>query len=558
MMVSCGSSVASSSSRSAIFSHKTASRVHTTAQYCHSGLSSTHSCVPRGQRVFVSNGKQQRRGLVARITTRAALEDLTKRLGKAWKSVQKDGRLTKENMKEPLKEVRRALLEADVSLPVVRRFVSKVEEEALGMEVIDGVSPEQQLVKAVYDQLKDLMGGEQSLLNGPQTEGDPQVILMAGLQGTGKTTATGKLAKYLKTQKGQKVLLIATDVYRPAAVDQLVTVGNSVEVPVFEMGTGVKPTEIAREGLAKAKAEGFDVVIIDTAGRLQIDENMMQELKDLKTVANPSDVLLVVDAMTGQEAATLVKSFDDAVSLTGAILTKTDGDTRGGAALSVHEVSGRPIKFVGTGEKMDALEPFYPDRMASRILGMGDVVTLVEKAEAAIKEEEAAEMTKKIMSAKFDFNDFLKQYKMVTGMGSMSQIVKMIPGMGSITDKQLARVEQQYKVYEAMINSMTKQEREQPELLAKNPSRRRRIARGSGKEESDVAELVGVFTAMRSQMQTMSRMMAISGGASGLMGMPGMDDEEMMASLMGGAGPRPVTPGHVRRKRRNAPSAAAA
>ena len=483
------------------------------------------------------------------VTTRAALEGLTKRLGTAWKMVQKDGRLTKENMKDPLKEVRRALLEADVSLPVVRRFVKRVEEEVLGMEVTEGVSPEQQLIKAVYDQLKDLMGGEQALLNSAPG-GDPQVILMAGLQGTGKTTATGKLANFLKTKNNQKVLLVATDVYRPAAVDQLVTVGASVDVPVFELGTDVKPTDIAAQGLAKAKAEGYDVVIIDTAGRLQIDENMMQELKDLKQVVNPTDVLLVVDAMTGQEAATLVKSFDEAVSITGAILTKTDGDTRGGAALSVKEVSGRPIKFVGTGEKMDAMEPFYPDRMASRILGMGDVVSLVEKAEAAIKEEEAAEMTKKIMSAKFDFNDFLKQYKMVTGMGSMSQIVKMIPGMGSITDKQLARVEQQYKVYEAMINSMTKQERAQPELLAKSPSRRRRVARGSGKEESDVAELVGVFTGMRAQMQTMSRMMAISGGASGLMGMPGMDDEEMMSSLMGGAGPRPVAPGRVRRKKK--------
>lgn len=483
------------------------------------------------------------------VTTRAALEGLTKRLGTAWKLVQKDGRLTKENIKDPLKEVRRALLEADVSLPVVRRFVKRVEEEVLGMEVTDGVSPEQQLIKAVYDQLKELMGGEQALLNSAPG-GDPQVILMAGLQGTGKTTATGKLANFLKTKNNQKVLLVATDVYRPAAVDQLVTVGASVDVPVFELGTDVKPADIAAQGLAKAKAEGYDAVIIDTAGRLQIDENMMQELKDLKQVVNPTDVLLVVDAMTGQEAATLVKAFDEAVSITGAILTKTDGDTRGGAALSVKEVSGRPIKFVGTGEKMDAMEPFYPDRMASRILGMGDVVSLVEKAEAAIKEEEAAEMTKKIMSAKFDFNDFLKQYKMVTGMGSMSQIVKMIPGMGSITDKQLARVEQQYKVYEAMINSMTKQERAQPELLAKSPSRRRRIARGSGKEESDVAELVGVFTGMRAQMQTMSRMMAISGGASGLMGMPGMDDEEMMSSLMGGAGPRPVAPGRVRRKKK--------
>jgi len=314
------------------------------------------------------------RARMLRVRTHASamgdggLSTLTQRLGKAWKMVQKDGRLTKDNMKEPLREVRRALLEADVSLPVVRRFVKRVEEEAMGMEVIEGVSPEQQLIKAVYDQLKELMGGEQAVLN-TAAGGDPQVILMAGLQGTGKTTACGKLAKYLNQTKGQKVLLVATDVYRPAAIDQLVKLGQSIDVPVFELGVDVKPPEIAAQGIAKAKHEGFDVVIVDTAGRLQIDEMMMQELKDIKEKVSPTDVLLVVDAMTGQEAASLVKSFDETVSITGAILTKTDGDTRGGAALSVKEVSGRPIKFSGTGEKMGDLEPFYPDRMASRILG---------------------------------------------------------------------------------------------------------------------------------------------------------------------------------------------
>lgn len=447
-------------------------------------------------------------------------------------------------MKEPLKEVRRALLEADVSLPVVRGFVKRVEEEALGMEVVSGVSPEQQLIKAVYDQLKALMGGEARGLERPRSEGDPQVVLMAGLQGTGKTTATGKLAKYLKEKKNQKVLLVATDVYRPAAIDQLVTVGKAVDVPVFEMGTSTPVTEIASQGLAKAKAEGYDVVIVDTAGRLNIDESMMQELKDLKATVNPSDVLLVVDAMTGQEAAGLVKSFDEAAGITGAILTKTDGDTRGGAALSVNEVSGKPIKFIGTGEKMQDLEAFMPDRMANRILGFGDVISLVEKAEEVIKEEEAIAMTKKMMAAKFDFNDFLQQYKTVTSMGSLGQIAKMIPGMSGITDKQLAAVEKQYKAYEAMINSMTAEERKTPDLLAKQPARRRRIARGSGKDESEVQELVGVFVAMRAQMSTMSRMMAISGGVP-----PGMDDEEMMGALMGGAGPRQVAPGRVRRKK---------
>jgi len=488
----------------------------------------------------------RRRG--ASLQVHAAFDNLSRSLQKAWDSVRKDGQLNSDNIKEPLREIRRALLEADVSLPVVRRFVKKVEEDALGLRVTKGVSPDQQLVKVVYDQLRDLMGGDQATLVVP-SGGDPQVILMAGLQGTGKTTAAGKLALFLK-KKGQKVLLVATDVYRPAAIDQLVTLGKNIEVPVFELGNKVPPPEIAAQGVAKARAEGYDVVIVDTAGRLQIDADMMQELQDVKSTVNPTDVLLVVDAMTGQEAAALVKSFDEAASITGAVLTKMDGDSRGGAALSVKEVSGKPIKFVGTGEKMEALEPFYPDRMASRILGMGDIVTLVEKAEDAIKAEEAEEMTRKIMLAKFDFNDFLAQYKMVTGMGSMTQVVKMIPGMGSITDKQLEKVERQYKEYEAMIGSMTKKEREQPELLAKSPSRRRRVARGSGRSEQDVSELVAVFTGMRSQMQSLSRMMALSGGVANVPGMPAMSDEEMMAAVLGGTGPRKVAPGKVRRKKK--------
>ena len=480
--------------------------------------------------------------------TRAMFDNLSRSLSKAWDSVRKDGKLTSDNIKEPLREIRRALLEADVSLPVVRGFVKRVEEEALGASVTKGVSPDQQLVKVVYDQLRDLMGGSNAALNVPQG-GDPQVILMAGLQGTGKTTACGKLAKLL-SKKGQKVLMVATDVYRPAAIDQLVTLGERVGVPVFELGNKVKPADIAKQGLEKARKEGFDVVIVDTAGRLQVDEDMMEELATVKATVNPSDVLLVVDAMTGQEAANLVKAFDDVASITGAVLTKLDGDSRGGAALSVRQVSGKPIKFVGIGEGLDALEPFYPERMASRILGMGDVVTLVEKAEEAIKAEEAEELTRRMMSAKFDFNDFLKQYKAISGMGSMAQVVKMIPGMGAMTDKQLQKVEKAYKTYESMISSMTKQEREQPELLAKTPGRRRRVARGSGFEEKDVAELVGLFAAMRSQMQNLTKMMALSGGMSGIPGMPSMTDEEMMASVLGGTGPRQVAPGKVRRKKK--------
>ncbi|KAL4537855.1 hypothetical protein Ndes2437B_g08950 [Nannochloris sp. 'desiccata'] len=386
------------------------------------------------------------------IVRAAAFDNLSRGLEKAWDMVRKDGKLTSENIKEPLREIRRALLEADVSLPVVRRFVAKVEQEALGAKVTKGVSPDQQLVKVVYDQLR-------------------------------------KLALFLK-KKGQKVLLVATDIYRPAAIDQLVTLGRKIDVPVFELGTGVAPPVIATQALEKAKSEGFDAVIVDTAGRLQIDENMMQELQDVKTAVKPTDVLLVVDAMTGQEAAALVKSFDDVASITGAVLTKLDGDSRGGAALSVKEVSG-----------------------------MGDVVTLVEKAEEAIKAEDAEAAIARMMTAKFDFNDFLQQYKLVNGMGSMTEVMKMIPGMNKISEKQLAAVEKKYKRYESMIGSMTKKEREFPELLAKSQSRRRRIARGSGYKAEDVTELVAMFTGMRVQLQTMSRMMALGGG-----GMPGQNE----------------------------------
>ncbi|KFM28714.1 Signal recognition particle 54 kDa protein, chloroplastic [Auxenochlorella protothecoides] len=445
-------------------------------------------------------------------------DTLSQSLNKAWGMVQKDARLTPENMKAPLREIRRALLEADVPLMVVRPFIARVEGRALGAAVTKGVSPQQQLVKIVYDELVILMGGKQVSLNVPEG-GEPQVILMAGLQGTGKTTTAAKLAAFLKN-KGGRVMLVATDVYRPAAIEQLVVLGGQVGVPVFERGLNVPPADIAREGVALAKEEGMDTVIIDTAGRLQIDATLMQELQEISSAVRPTDTLLVVDAMTGQEAAGLVKTFNTTVPLTGAIVTKLDGDARGGAALAVKEVSGCPIKFVGMGEKTDALELFYPDRMASRIL------------------------------AKFDLNDFLKQYKMISGMGNLTSVLKMLPGMSGVSDKQLQAVEAQYKVYESMIQSMTRQERANPDLLAKMPSRRRRVARGSGREEAQVAELIAVYTSMRAQMQTMTRMMALSGGASGLGGMPSMSDEEMMAAALGSAGPRQVPPGKVRRKKR--------
>eukprot|EP00775_Hariotina_reticulata_P010887 gene10887-11041_t len=363
------------------------------------------------QLLHLQRQQQQDRGSL--VVPSAMFDTLSASLSSAFKSLSADAKLTAENMKSPLRDVRRALLEADVSLPVVRRFIKKVEERALGEEVLAGVTPQTQFVKIVNDELVELMGSAGSKDLNP---GQPQVILMAGLQasggsdasgasgastelgagrsdiccnavlhqGVGKTTACGKLALYLKKRR-KSVLLVATDVYRPAAIDQLVKLGSKIDVPVFELGTGVDPVEIARQGVAKAKAEGIDAVIVDTAGRLQIDNNLMAELANIKTAVRPSDTLLVVDAMTGQEAAALVKTFNDQVDISGAILTKMDGDSRGGAALSVREVSGKPVKFVGTGEKMDALEPFYPERMAQRILGMGDVLTLYEKAQEAIK-----------------------------------------------------------------------------------------------------------------------------------------------------------------------------
>jgi signal recognition particle subunit SRP54 len=340
-------------------------------------------------------------------------------------------------------------------------------------------------------------------------------------------------------------MMVATDVYRPAAIDQLVSLGKRVNVPVFEMGTGAKPAEIAARGLEKARAEGVDAVIVDTAGRLQIDADMMAELADVAAVVNPTDTLLVVDAMTGQEAAALAAAFGAAAPLTGVVLTKMDGDARGGAALSVRAVSGKPIKFVGTGEKLDALEQFYPDRLAGRILGMGDVLSLVEKAEAAIAEKDAEAMTKRMLAAKFDFNDFLKQYEAVTGMGGMGALMKMLPGMAAITDKQLAAAEAQFKVYKSMIDSMTPGERADPDLLARVPSRRRRVARGSGRSETDVAGLLATFAGMRSRMRSLSSM--LTGGGAGAP--PGMlSNEELMEATVSTAAAG-VPAGKVRRRR---------
>ncbi|MBE9032209.1 signal recognition particle protein [filamentous cyanobacterium LEGE 11480] len=436
---------------------------------------------------------------------------LADRLDEAWKKLRGQDKISESNVKEALREVRRALLEADVNLQVIKDFIAEVEKNAIGAEVISGVRPDQQFIEIVYQELLEVMGDANVPL--ADAENKPTVVLMAGLQGAGKTTATAKLALHLR-KEDRNCLLVATDVYRPAAIDQLKSLGKQINIPVFDLGTEASPVDIARQGLAQAKAEGIDTVIIDTAGRLQIDDSLMDELAEIKSTVNPDDVLLVVDSMTGQEAANVTQAFNDRIGVTGAILTKMDGDTRGGAALSVRKISGQPIKFIGVGEKVEALQPFYPDRMASRILGMGDVLTLVEKAREEIDIEEASKLSEKILEAKFDFNDFLKQTRLLKNMGSLGGVMKLIPGMGKmLNDDQLQKGEKELKRVEAMIGSMTMAERKDPDLLMTTPSRRRRIAQGSGFKEKDVMELVGKFKQMRGMMQQMGQ---------GNMGFPGM------------------------------------
>lgn len=454
---------------------------------------------------------------------------LADRLESAWKKLRGQDKISHSNIQEALREVRRALLEADVNLQVVKDFIAEIEAKAQGAEVITGVRPDQQFIKIVYDELVEVMGET----NVPLATADkpPTIVLMAGLQGTGKTTATAKLALHLR-KSDRSCLMVATDVYRPAAIDQLLTLGKQIDVPVFEMGSDADPVEIARQGVERGLSTGVDTIIIDTAGRLQIDSDMMAELARIKQTVKPDETLLVVDAMTGQEAANLTRTFHEQIGITGAILTKLDGDSRGGAALSVRRISGQPIKFVGVGEKVEALQPFYPDRMASRILGMGDVLTLVEKAQEEFDLADAEKMQEKILAAKFDFTDFLKQMRLLKNMGSLGGIIKMIPGMNKMSDDQLKQGETQLKRCEAMINSMTPQERRDPDLLASSPSRRRRIAGGAGYKESDVSKLVSDFQKMRSLMQQM--------GQGGLPGMPGMFGG---GNPLAAVGDRPSSPG---------------
>ena len=457
---------------------------------------------------------------------------LADRLEGAWKKIRGQDKISEANVQEALRDVRRALLEADVNLQVVKAFVADVQEKALGAEVIAGVNPGQQFIKIVYDELAALMGETNVPLADVPTK--PTIVLMAGLQGTGKTTATAKLALHLRKLE-RSTLLVATDIYRPAAIDQLVTLGKQINVPVFELGKDANPVEIARQGLAKAREDGIDTVIIDTAGRLQIDSAMMAELAQIKETVQPDEVLLVVDAMTGQEAANLTRTFHEQIGITGAILTKMDGDTRGGAALSVRRISGQPIKFIGVGEKVEALQPFYPDRMAQRILGMGDVLTLVEKAQEEVDFADAEKLQEKILTAKFDFTDFLKQLRMMKNMGSLAGIMKLIPGMGNkISEEQLQQGEVQLKRTEAMINSMTTAERKDPDLLAGSPSRRQRIAKGSGYAVADVSKLVSDFQKMRMMMQQMGQGNFPGMGGMPGMGMPGMGGMGGMGGMFGG------------------------
>ncbi|MBR4555427.1 MAG: signal recognition particle protein [Ruminococcus sp.] len=434
-----------------------------------------------------------------------AFEGLSEKLGSVFKKLKSRGKLSESDVKEAMREVKMALLEADVSYKVVKEFIANVTERAVGEEVLKSLTPGQQVIKIVNDELIKLMGEANSKINFPNKP--PCIIMMCGLQGSGKTTHAAKLAKHFKSQ-GKRPLLVACDVYRPAAIEQLKVVGAKADVSVFEMGQ-IDPRKIVREGIKHAKDYGNDLVILDTAGRLHIDEALMNELKDIKKIAEPNEIMLVVDAMIGQDAVKVASSFDEALGIDSVILTKLDSDTRGGAALSVLSVTGKPIKFVGMGEKLDEFEPFHPERMASRILGMGDMLTLIEKAQQTVDEKEAEKLAKKVKEKGFDLNDLLDQMKSIHKMGSMRSIMRLIPGASKITDEQLEAGEIQLKKTEAIINSMTKQEREKPQII--DPKRKRRIAAGSGTQVSDINNLLKQFE----QMQQMMKKFGVGGSLHG-------------------------------------------
>ena len=427
-----------------------------------------------------------------------AFESLTERLQGVFKNIRGKRKLSEKDVQEVTKEIRLALLEADVALPVVKTFIKRVRERAIGHEIIDTLDPTQQIVKIVNEELTEILGSETAEIE--KSPKIPTIIMMVGLQGAGKTTFAGKLANNLIKEENARPLLIAADIYRPAAIDQLKTLGQQIDVPVFDMGTDHSAVEIVKNGLAQAKEHRNDYVIIDTAGRLQIDEKLMNELRDVKALAQPNEILLVVDSMIGQEAANVADEFNKQLDITGVVLTKIDGDTRGGAALSIREITGKPIKFTGTGKKITDIETFHPDRMSSRILGMGDLLTLIEKASQEYDDKKSLELAEKMRENTFDFNDFIEQLDQMQSMGPMEDLIKMIPGMASnpamknfkVDEKEIARKR-------AIVSSMTPEERENPDLL--NPSRRRRIAAGSGNSFVEVNKFIKDFNQAKQMMQ---------------------------------------------------------
>ncbi|GEN55755.1 signal recognition particle protein [Halolactibacillus alkaliphilus] len=438
-----------------------------------------------------------------------AFEGLADRLQSTIKKMTGKGKVSEQDVKEMAREVRLALLEADVNFKVVKDFVKKIKERSVGAEVMDSLTPGQQVIKIVKEELALLMGGEQSKIK--VADRPPTVIMMVGLQGAGKTTTSGKLANLLRKKHNRKPLLVACDVYRPAAIDQLETVGKQLGIPVFSQGTEKKPVDIAKEAIAHAKEEHLDYVIVDTAGRLHIDENLMGELTEIKTEINPDEIFLVVDAMTGQDAVNVAETFDQTLDVTGVVLTKLDGDTRGGAALSIRAVTDKPIKFAGMGEKLDELEAFHPERMASRILGMGDVLTLIEKAQENIDEKKAKELEQKMRSASFTFDDFLDQMEQVKSMGPLDEILGMLPGANKMKGLKNVQIDEKQLVHvEAIIQSMTKKERQDPSVM--NASRKKRIAKGSGRPIAEVNRLLKQFDEMKKMMKQMSGM---QGGKKG-------------------------------------------
>ncbi len=430
-----------------------------------------------------------------------AFESLTEKFKRIFKGIRGQAHLTESNMDEMLKEVRVALLEADVNFKVVKTFLDNIKQKAIGAEVYTKLNPSQMVVKIVHDELETLLGSENSGLKFENNK--PTIIMMVGLQGTGKTTTAGKLAYLMKNKLNKKVMLAAGDIYRPGAIDQLEQLGKQIDVPVFSLGTNISPVEIAKQAKEKAYNEHFDVLIIDTAGRLQIDELLMKELNDISDAVSPTEVLLLVDAMSGQDAINVANAFHNALDVTGIVMSKLDGDARGGAALSIKHLTGIPIKFAGVGEKITDLDIFHPDRMADRILGMGDIVTLAEKVKDEIDEKEAAKEAAKMMDGKFTLDDLVKNMKRIQRMGSIGGLIKLIPGMPTITDEQKEAGEKEMRVMEALINSMTPEERRNPEIL-KN-SRKVRIAKGSGKTNADINRLLKKYEQMQEMMKRMQQ-----------------------------------------------------